>query len=65
MWSTDTICGQVMYLYGNRYAQVFYNGTYFAETFPIAKKSEVGQALKTFVMELGILEELTVNVSKE
>ena len=31
----------------------------------MAKNSDAGQALKTFVMELGVPEELTVDGSKE
>ena len=65
MWATDTMDGQVKSLDGNRYAQVISNGTYFAEIYPMAKKADTGKSLKTFVMELGVPEELTVDVSKE
>ena len=41
------------------------NGTWFAEIYPMVKKSDAGQALKTFVMELGFPEELTVDESKQ
>ena len=41
------------------------NGTYFAEIYPMANKADTRQALKTFVIELGVPEELTVNGSKE
>ena len=61
MWATDTMDGRVNYLYGNRYAQVFSNGTYFAEIYPMAKNYDAGQSLKTFGMELGFPEELVVN----
>ena len=44
---------------------MFSNGTYFAEIYLIAKKADAGHALKTFVMELGVSEELTANVSKQ
>ena len=54
MWSTDTMDVQVKSLDGNRYYQVFSNGTYFTEIHPMAKKSDAGQVLKTFVMELGV-----------
>ena len=40
------------------------NGTNFDEIYPMAKKSDAGQALDTFVMELGIPEELVVDRSK-
>ena len=65
MCSTDTMDGQVKSLYINRYAQVFSNGTYFAEIYPMDKKADTGQALKTFVMVLGVPEERTVDGSKE
>ena len=65
MWDTDTMDGRVKYWYGNWYAQVFSIGTYFAEIYPIAKKADAVQVIKTFLMELGVPEELTVNGSKE
>ena len=56
MWSTDTIDGPVNYLDGKQYAQLFSNGTYFAEIYLMSKKDDAGQTLKTFVMEIGIPE---------
>ena len=53
MWDTDTMDGQVKSLYGNRYAQVLSNGTYFATKYPMDRKSDTRQALRMFVMELG------------
>ena len=44
---------------------MFSNRTHFAEIYPMVNKSDVGQALKTFVMELGVPEELMVNGLKE
>ena len=41
------------------------NGTYFAEIYPMAKKTDKRQTLKTFVMELVVPEELTIDGSKE
>ena len=64
MWATDTMDGRVKSLDINRCAQVFSNGTYFAEIYPMAMKDDAGQALKTFVMELGVPEEMTVDGSK-
>ena len=61
MWATYTMDGRVKYLYENLYAQMFSNGEIFSEMYPMAKTSDVGQALKTFVMELGVPEELKVN----
>ena len=65
MWTTDTMDGWVKYLYRNRYAQVFSNGTSFPEIYLIAKKADTVQALKTFLVELGVREELMVGGSKE
>ena len=44
---------------------MLYNGTYFAEIYIMAKKADVVQALKTFLMEPSVPEELTVDVSEE
>ena len=56
MWYIDTMDGRVNSLDGNRSAQVFYNGTYFSEIYTMFRKSDVGKALKTFLMELGVPE---------
>ena len=63
MWATDTMDRRVKSLDVNRYSQVFSNGTYFAEIYHIAEKDDAGQVLKTFLMELGVPEELTVDGS--
>ena len=54
MGATDTMEVRVNYLDGNQYAQVFSNGTHFADIYLIARKADAGKALKTFVMELGV-----------
>ena len=59
--ATDTMEGRVKYLDKNQYAQVFSNGTYLSEIYTMAKKADAGQALKTFVMELGVPDELRVD----
>ena len=64
MWATDTMDVRVNYLDGNRYAQVFSNGTYFSEIYPMANKADAGKVLRMFVMELGVSEELMVDESK-
>ena len=64
-WATDTMDGRVKSLDGNRYGQVFSNGTFFAEIYPMARKKDAGEALKAFVKELGVPEELTIDGSKE
>ena len=50
MWATDIMYWRVKYLDGNLYAQVFSNGTYFAEIYLVDKKSDAVQAFKTFVV---------------
>jgi hypothetical protein len=64
-WASDTMDGRVKSLEGNRYGQVFSNGTFFAELYSMATKKDAGQALKTIVLELGVPEELTIDGSKE
>ena len=50
MCATDTMDGRVNSLYRNQYSQVLFNRTYFAEIYPMDKKADSGQALKTFVV---------------
>ena len=49
MWAYDTMDAQTKSLDGNRYDQVFSNGTFFAEIYPMARKVDAGIALKTFI----------------
>ena len=56
MWATDIMDGRVNSLDEYWYAQVFSNGTYVSEIYLMDKKADMGQALNTFVMELGIPE---------
>ena len=44
---------------------MFSNGAYFSEIYPMDKKADAGQALKIFVMKLGVPEYLNVNGSKQ
>ena len=41
MWATDIVDIRVKLLDGNRNAQVFSNGTYFSEIYPITTKADV------------------------
>ena len=61
MLATDTMDGLVKSLDGNKYSHVLSNETYFSEIYPMLKKSDAVQALKTFVMELGVPDKITVN----
>jgi hypothetical protein len=66
MWASDAMDGsRVKLLDGNRYARVFSNGGFLAEVYPMARKADAGLALKTFIMELGVPEDLTVDGCKE
>jgi hypothetical protein len=65
MWASDTMDGRCKSLDGNRYAQVFSNGTFFAEIYPMATKKDAGLALKAFILELGVPDDLTVDGSFE
>ena len=65
MWATDTMDRRVNSLDGNQYAQVFSHGIYFSEIYPMAKKDDTVQEMKTFLIELGVPEGLTVNGSRE
>ena len=65
IWATDTMGGRVNSLDRNHYTQVFSNGTYFSEIYLTAKKSDVRQALKTFLVDIDVPEELTVDGSTE
>ena len=61
MWATDTMEVRVKSLDRNLYSYVFSNRTHFGEIYPMVKKIDAGQSLKTFVMELGVPEELLVD----
>jgi hypothetical protein len=64
-WASDTMDGRVKSLDGNQYAQVFSNGGLFAEVYPMARKADTGLALKSFIMEFGVPDDLTIDGSKE
>jgi hypothetical protein len=64
-WASNRMDGRVKLLDSNRHAQVFSNRGFFAEVCPMARKADAGLALKTFIMELGVPEDLTVDGSKE
>ena len=65
MWKSDTMDSQTKSLFGNRYAQVFSNGTSFSEIYPMDRKVDAGVALEKFTPELGVPERLTIDDSKE
>ena len=65
MWASETMDGQTKSLGGNIYSQLFYNGTFFDEIYPMARKSDTRIALKTFITDLGVYECLTIDFSKD
>ena len=64
-WYTDTVEGRCKSKDGNRYGQVFANGSYFATFYPMDSKGKAGEALKTFCKEFGVPEKLRFDGSKE
>ena len=64
-WYTDTMDGCVTSVDGNRYAQVFDNKIMFAQVYPMDSKSKAGDALKTFINDVGVPGNLTIDGSKE
>ena len=55
---TDTMGGWHKSLDRNRYAQVFANDSFFAVSYPMEKKSSAGEALKQFIDEFGIPDQI-------
>ena len=56
--------GRIESIGGNRYAQVFTNKAKFVQVYPMDKKSKAGDALQTFINEIGVPENLTSDGSK-
>ena len=63
-WYTDTMDGRVTSVDGNRYAQVFADKTMFDQVYPMDSKSKAGDALRTFINDVGVPGNLTVDLSK-
>ena len=55
---TDAMGGRHKSLDGNKYAQVFANDSFFAVSYPMDKKSSAGQALKQFIADFGIPDQI-------
>ena len=64
-WFSDTIDGRVKSKDGNKYAQIFANGSYFATIYPMDSKAKAGDALRTFCREFGVPEKLIVDGATE
>ena len=52
-------------MYGNQYAQVFANKSYFDKVYPMDSNRKAGHALKLFGKMFGVPEKLTFNGDKE
>ena len=65
MWESYTMYVQTKSLYGNRYAQFLSNGTFFADIYPVDRKSDAGITLKTFITQIGVSERLTIGGAKD
>ena len=65
MWASYAMYVRTKSLDVNRYAQVFSNGIFFAETYPMDTKVDAGNALKILIIYLGIPERLNIDDSKE
>jgi hypothetical protein len=63
--ASDTMDGRFKLLDGNQYTQVFSNRGFFAEVYPMVRKADAGLALRSFIMEFGVPEDLTIDGSKE
>ena len=63
--ASDTMDPRTDGLHGNRYCQVFGNKLMFAEAYPIAKKSECGDALRRFLTDYGAPDNMITDGSRE
>ena len=62
---TDTMAGRYESLDSNLYVQVFANDYFFASAYPMDKKSLVEQGLRDFIVDLGFMDCLVCDTSKE
>jgi hypothetical protein len=62
---TDTLFGRCKSITNNTCAQIFANESYFVKAYPMEKKSSAGQALRQFVRDYGIPEQLTSDGASE
>ena len=62
---TDTLIGKFNSLTNNTCAQIFANESYFVKAYPMESKASAGQALRQFVRDYGVPEQLTSDGSGE
>jgi hypothetical protein len=56
---TDTLFGRCKSISNNTCAQIFANESYFVKAYPMERKSLAGQALRQFIRDFGVPEQLT------
>jgi hypothetical protein len=62
---TDTLFGKIKSLTNNTCAQIFANESYFVKAYPMEKKSGAGLALRQFIRDYGVPEQLTSDGASE
>ena len=62
---TDTMDGQHKSLDGNKYAQVFATDFHFSAVYPMESKGLAGDALKQFIADFGVPDQIICDGSKE
>ena len=62
---SDTMAGHYKSLDSNRYAQVFANNYFFADSYPTEKMILAGQGLREFIGDFGVMDHLVFYGSKE
>jgi hypothetical protein len=62
---TDTLIGKYKSVTNNTCAQLFANESFFAKAYPMEKKSLAGAALRQFIRDFGVPEQLTFDGSGE
>ena len=62
---TDTLIGKYKSLTNNTCAQIFANESYFVKIYPMESKASAGRALRQFVRDFGVPEQLTSDGAAE
>ena len=62
---TDTMDGQHKSLDGNKYAQVFATDFHYSAVYPMESKGLAGDALKQFIADFGVPDQIICEYSKE
>jgi hypothetical protein len=64
-WATDTMDMRCNSIHGERYCQVYANKMFFAEAYPVPKKSDCHETLDSFVNDYGAMDLLISDGSAE